>query len=180
MKKRIIILSALTIFLIILTTALIQYGYFEYILDNRKIDRENKDFTAVVTLSIGPNALIINPHYTIIQIRSDKTITENTFREIRWEYNPLHISRTYDDKIIKGKTRTLSDKEYDSLIDVLKTSDFGEIQREIDSAALYLDGNSTYITIRDENGFSEVGGHCAENKDHRFKSMMDYICGLLE
>ena len=94
MKKRIIILSALTIFLFILITAFIQYGYFEYILDNRKIDRENKDFSAVVTLSIGPNALIMNPHYTIIQIRSDKTITENTFRAIRWEYNPLHITTT--------------------------------------------------------------------------------------
>ncbi len=179
MKKCGIIISAATITFILIIAALVQFGYFEYFWDSRKIDSTNNDYSVVVTLSIGPNALIIKPYYTIIQIKSDKTITENTFRAIRWKYNPLHINRTYDNKIIKGKTRTLSDEEYNDLLKILENSDFGEIQREIDGT-LWLDGNSTYITIKDDNGFIVVGGHCAESTDHRFKSIMDYIIGLLE
>ena len=179
MKKRGIVLSAATIIFILIIAALVQFGYFEYFWDSRKIDSANNDYSVVVTLSIGPDALIIKPYYTIIQIKSDKTITENTFRAIRWKYNPLRINRTYDDKIIKGQTRTLSDEEYNNLFNILENSDFEEIQREINGTP-WFDGNDTYITIKNDNGLTIVGGPCAENTDHRFKCIMDCIIGLLE
>ena len=174
MKKRIVILIVATIACAAIITALFQYGYFEYLLDSGKIDRTDKDYSVVVTLSIGPNALIIVPYVHIIQIKSDKTITENTFRVIEWPNN-----RTYDDKVIKGSTRTLSDDEYDTLLDILRNSDYQSIQREIDIADPWVDGNSTYITVRDGNSNNTVGGHCAEHKDERFKNIMDYVLGLL-
>ena len=96
----------------------------------------------------------------------------NTFRGVN--------TRSYVDKIIKGKTKTLSDDEYNTLLEILRNSDFESIQNEIDNAALWLDGYSTYITVRTGNDFDIVGGHCAENKDERFKNIRDYILGLLE
>lgn len=175
MKKRIFILTVAAIACAAIITAFVQYGYFEYLLDSGKIDRASNSHSVVVTLSIGPNALIIKPYEDIFQIKSDKTITENTFRVIQGLNN-----RTYDDKIIKGRIRTLSDDEYDTLLNILRNSDFESIQDEIDNADLWLDGNSTYISVRDGDGFNIVGGHCAENKDARFKIIMDYILGLLD
>ena len=175
MKKRIFLLAMAAIACAAIITACTRYGYFEYILDSRKIDRTNKSYSDVVTLSIGPNALAIKPYERIIQIKSDKTITDNTFRIIRWLKNRMYI-----DEIIKGRTKTLSDDEYDTLINILRNSDFESIQSKIDNAGPYLDGNSTYITVRDGNGINNVGGHCAEYKDEHFKNIMDYILGLLE
>ena len=180
MKKRILILAIVCAAII---TAFAHYGYFEYILDSGKIDRSNNKDSVVVTLSIGPDALIIKPYDKIIQIKSDKTITENRFRIISRYNNPFRfmpIYRSYDDKIIKGRTRTLSNNDYDTLIDILRNSNFKSIQSEIDNADGWVDGNSTYITVVSDNGLDIVGGHCAECKDERFKSIMDYILGLLE
>jgi hypothetical protein len=60
-----------------------------------------------------------------------------------------------------------------------RNSDFNSIQSEIDNAPLYVDGNSTFISIRDGNDFYSIGGHCAENKDIRFRNIMDHILGLM-
>jgi len=174
MKKRIIILSVAAIICVAIIAVFIRIGYFEYILDGRKIDRSNESHSVVVTLSIGPNVLIIKPYTYIIQIKSDMTITDNTFREVRRTKN-----RTFGDKIIKGRTRTLSEDEYDTLLEILRSSDFNSIQHKIDKHC-WTDGNYTYISIRDDNGLGMLGGHCAENSDERFKYMMDYILGLLE
>jgi len=84
---------------------------------------------------------------------------------------------SYDEKIIKGETVTISDKAYNTLLDILVNSDFESIQFNIDNI-LFVDGNSTYITVIDSNGFRSVGGHCAENSDERFEFIMDYILDL--
>jgi hypothetical protein len=90
-------------------------------------------------------------------------------------------ARSYDDVIIKGKTRNLSNDEYDMLFEIVRNSDLESIQREIDNMNnQWLDGNSTYITISDESGSLRIGGHCAEHIDERFKDLMNYILGLLE
>ena len=183
MKKRIIIIAAVVIICAAFLTVFVQFGYFEYILDSGKIDRNSKDYSVVVTLSIGPNALIIKPYNNIVQVRSDKTVTINTFRVIGWYPNrfaSIPVHRTYDDTIIKGKTKNLSDDEYEMLLEILKTSDFTSIQNEIDNATPWLDGNSTYITVREGSNVNKVGGHCAENKDKRFKNIMDCILGFVE
>ena len=182
MKKCIIVLASTVaaIACITIIVVFIQYGYFEYILDIWKIDRTEKSYSVVVTLSIGPNALTIKPYSDVIQIKSNKTITENTFREIRWPNDRFISIRYYGDKIIKGKTTTLSDDEYDTVLNILRNSDFESIQSNIDDAEPWLDGNSTYITTKDGNTFNIIGGHCAENKDKRFKYIMEYILGLLE
>ena len=179
-KKRIIIFSIVICIFIVIVSGLIRFGYIEYLLDNRKIDRSGEDYSVVVTLTIGAHVLAINPHDTIVQIRSDKTITENTFREIRWEYNPWRIYRTYDDQIIRGRSRTLLDDEYNTILEILRNSDFESIQSKIDSAGIYLDGNSTYISVRDRESLIIVGGHCAEGKDERFQSIVNHILNLLE
>ena len=82
MKKRIIIIAAVVIICTVILAVFVQFGYYEYILDSGKIDRNSKDYSVVVTLSIGPNALIIKPYNNIVQVRSDKTVTINTFRVI--------------------------------------------------------------------------------------------------
>jgi len=178
MKKRVIIIAVAAIVCAAVIAALNQYGFIEYLLDSRKIDQSNVSYPVVVTLSIGPNSLLIKPYNWIIQVKSDKTITVNTFRVIRLPHNWFIVKdRSYDDKIIKGKTRTLSDNEYDNLLEALRNSDFESIQREIDSF-LVCDGNSTYITVRDDGAYS-VGGPDAEYIDKRFKDLVDYILGLL-
>ena len=181
MKKRVIIITVAAIACAAIIAALIQYGYIEYILDSGKIDHSNESYSVVVTLSIGPNGLLIKPYNDIVQVKSDKTITKNTFRVIRLPHNwVLTKSRSYDDKIIKGKTRILSDDEYDTLLEIIRSSDFKSIQREIDNDNNWLDGNATYITVSDGNVSYSVGGHCAEHKDEHFKDLMDNILGLLE
>jgi len=180
MKKRVIIVTVAAIACAAIIAALIQYGFIEYLLDSGKIDHSNKSYSVVVTLSIGPNSLLIKPYNRIIQVKSDKTITVNTFRAIRLPHNWFIVKdRSYDDKIIKGKTRTLSDDEYDTLLEALRNSDIESMQREIESI-LVADGNSTYITVREDDGAYSVGGASAEHIDERFKDIMDYILGLLE
>ena len=180
MKKNVIIITVAAIVCAAITAALIQYGFLEYLLDSGKIDHSNKSYSIVVTLSIGPNSLLIKPYNRIIQVKSDKTITVNTFRAIRLPHNWFIVKdRSYDDKIIKGRTRTLSDIEYDTLLEALRNSDIESIQREIDSV-LVCDGNSTYITVREDDGVYSVGGPIAELIDQRFKDLMDHILGLLE
>ena len=180
LKKRGIIITVASVACAAIIAALVQYGYIEYLLDSRKIAHSNKSNYVVVTLSIGPNSLLKKPYNSIVQIKFDKTITENTFRVIRLPYNWFVAKdRTYDDIIIKGKTRTLSDNEYDTLLEALRNSDFESIQREIDNI-LVCDGNSTYITVREDDVAYSVGGPSAEYIDKRFKDLMDNILELLE
>ena len=181
MKKRVIIVTVAAIVCAAIIAALIQYGFIEYLLDSGKIDHSNKSYSVVVTLSISPNVLLIKPYDDIVQIKSDKTITENTFRIIRLPHNWILIKgRSYDDRVIKGKTKILSDDEYNTLLEIIRNSDFESIQRGIDNDNNWLDGNATYITVSDGNVSYSVGGQCAEHNDERFKDLMDYILGLLE
>ena len=177
MKKRVFII----VIVIFACTAVIidffSFGYLEHIFDNTKIDRSKTSYSKVITLSIGPHGLAPIQYENIIQIKSDKTITENTFRVIRRVIRETN-NRTYDDKIIRGKSRVLSDDEYNRLLSTLGYSDFESIQNGIDNGGMYLDGNSTYITIKDESSFIIIGGHCAEYKDKRFDVLMNYILDL--
>ena len=176
MKKRIFILAAAAIIICaVIITDFIKYGYLEYMLDSRKIDRASENYSDVVTLLIGPHVLIKKPYVEIVQIKSDKTVTVNTFRVIRGSNN-----RDYTDKIIKGETRTLSDDEYNTLLEILRNSDFESTQNEIENDISWVDGYSTYLIVRAGNDFDIVGGHCADGKDECFKNIMDYILGLLE
>jgi len=186
MKKKYIFIAVAAITFTAVLAVLYHYGYIEYIIDSGKIDRSKSSHSTVVTLQIGYPVLIKKPYDNIIQIKSDKTITENTFRVIklrllstRTMYPPPR--RSYNDLIIKGKTRILSDSDYDSVIDMLRKSDFESIQTEIDNPdALWLDGNSTYISFMDDNEFHVIGGHCADGKSERFLDIMNSIIGISE
>ena len=71
-KKRIFILAAAAaIICAVIITDFMKYGYFEYLLDSRKIDRASEDYSDVVTLLIGPNVLIKRPYVEIVQIKSE-------------------------------------------------------------------------------------------------------------
>ena len=150
-------------------------------MDSANIDGTIENHSVVVTLSVDPHSLIIKPYYEIVQIKSDKTITEHAFRQLTGLITRL-ASCLYTDKIINGRTRTLSEDEYDTFIELLRNSDINSIQSEIDNAPPYLDldGHSAYITVKDGDDFYTFGGHCAGSKDIRFRNLMDHILGLVE